>query len=270
MEAPEQQRIVAVSVGNTRTRFGVFEGATAVSTRMEPNSDPEALLEAVAAAAREIESAPGGAVVVASVNAPVSEPLIERLSQRVGAPVLRIGADVPAPIAHTLGPRHTTGQDRLLNALAAYQQARQACVVIDAGTAITIDFVDGEGVFHGGAIAPGANMMLRALHEGAAQLPAVEFLRPDAETFGKTTREAMLNGVFYGARGMVRMLAERYAERYGAYPRIIATGGDAEALFEEDDFVERIDPNLVLEGVALAALAGARMAAGAERDDDEA
>lgn len=260
MDAPSESRIVAVSVGNTRTRFGVYQGAEAVSTRYESNADLDALVDAIAAAAREVEQSPEGAVVVASVNARVADPLVEALSGRTSAPVLRIGADIPAPIMHTLDERHTTGIDRLLAALAAFHNLRQACVVIDAGTAVTIDFVDGEGSFHGGAIAPGAGMMLRALHEQTAQLPEVAFQRPDAETFGKSTREAMLNGVYFGIRGTVRMLAERYAERYGAYPRIIATGGDAETLFEGDEFVEQIAPDLVLQGVALSAIAASRLA----------
>jgi type III pantothenate kinase len=268
MDETQNDRIVAVSVGNTRTRFGVFEGDEAVSTRLEPNSDFDALIEAIAAAAREVEESPGGAVVIASVNARIADPLAEALAERTKAPVLRLGVDLAIPIAHTLGERHTTGQDRLLAALAAYRVARQACVVVDAGTAVTIDFVDGEGTFHGGAIAPGAAMMLRALREHTAQLPEVPFERPDAETFGKTTREAMLNGVYFGIRGVVRMLAERYAERYGAYPRILATGGDAETLFEGDEFIEEIVPDLVLQGVALSVTEARRLAAAEGPDDD--
>ena len=77
--------------------------------------------------------------------------------------------------------------------------------------------------------------------------------RPDdAEAFGKNTRQAMLNGVFYGARGMVRLLIERYAESYGAYPQIIATGGDARLLFGDDELIEHIADDLVLRGVAIA------------------
>jgi type III pantothenate kinase len=132
-------------------------------------------------------------------------------------------------------------------------------VVVDAGSAITVDFVDGEGTFQGGAIAPGARMMLRALHQQTAALPAVEFAAPegagdssgdDFQPFGRNTPQAMLNGVFFGARGLVRQLAERYAEKYEAYPTIIATGGDAKVLFEGDDLVERIVPELTLRGVA--------------------
>lgn len=222
------------------------------------------------------------AIVIASVNEPASQSLLRALEDRRKAPgasrddrlraisegippAFRLDADLSIPQPHTLGPNHTTGQDRLLNALAAFHALRQACIIIDAGTAITVDFVDGEGVYHGGAIAPGARMQLRALHDHTAALPLVDLSLPDEqEHFAKTTAQAMLTGVCIGARGMVRALAEHYAEAYGGYPRIIATGGDAELLFSGDDLVEHIVPDLTLRGVALAAVfAGA----GAQESD---
>jgi pantothenate kinase type III len=63
----------------------------------------------------------------------------------------------------------------------------------------------------------------------------------------------MLLGVYEGIRGMVRRLVERYAEHYGAFPMVVATGGDAETLFSGDDLVDRIAPDLVLRGIAVAA-----------------
>jgi type III pantothenate kinase len=123
--------------------------------------------------------------------------------------------------------------------------------VVDAGTCVTIDFVDGEGTFHGGAIAPGAKMQLQAMHNGTSALPDVMFERPLREAFGKNTAQAMLQGVFHGIQGMVRQLTEQYASRYGAYPSIIATGGDAEILFEDDELIEQIIPDLQLQGIAI-------------------
>ena len=73
-----------------------------------------------------------------------------------------------------LDPETITGVDRLLNAAAAYATLKQACVVVDAGTAVTVDFVDGHGTFHGGAIAPGARLQIDALHRGTDALPDVQ------------------------------------------------------------------------------------------------
>jgi type III pantothenate kinase len=96
-------------------------------------------------------------------------------------------------------------------------------------------------------------MQLRALHEHTDALPAITFRKPSDEAWGRNTSEAMLRGVYEGVRGLVWKLVERYAEAYGAYPLVIATGGDAEDLFGQDELVNRIVPDLTLQGMAVAA-----------------
>ena len=122
-------------------------------------------------------------------------------------------------------------------------------MIVDAGTAITVDFVDGEGTFHGGAIAPGVRMMLRAMHEQTSALPMVESLDELTEAFGRDTPQAMTLGALEFARGGVHRLIERYAGAFGAYPQIIATGGDAARLFRSDEVIEHVVPDLQLMGI---------------------
>lgn len=253
--------LLAISVGNTRTRFGVFNGRELREAESIENRDQPALIERLRVAAAEAAGAPA---VIASVNDPVAD-AIERAFDaaseggkvEVGG-VYRLGSDLAIPIAQALRDPITVGQDRLLNALGAYSRARQACIVIDAGTAVTVDFVDGEGVFQGGAIAPGLNMMLRALHEGTAALPSLRFEGggaaglPIERPFGQDTREAMLLGVRSAVRGLVHELIDRYAEFYGAYPQVVATGGDARSLFEDDPLIEHLIPDLTLIGIQIA------------------
>lgn len=239
--------IVAVSVGNSRVRAGI---ATQVGNRPEieqaASHAPSDAAEAVLALSADV-----GAVVLASVNDTVSNQL-ESTLRSSGLEVLRINRDVSIPLQHTLTDPSTLGQDRALNALAAFRRVEQACVVIDAGTAITIDFVDGEGTFHGGIIAPGARMMLQAMHAQADALPEVAFesLPDPLEPFGRDTQSAMLLGAASSARGLARYMVERYAEFYGAFAQVIATGGDAEALYAQDEFIETIVPDLTLLGIA--------------------
>ncbi|TVQ63522.1 MAG: type III pantothenate kinase [Phycisphaerales bacterium] len=264
--------LLSINVGNTRTAYALHRGFSDIDRgpmRAVVNTDEKELIDALLAAARGMDGADKAIVVIASVNEPVATLIDSAL--RGGGPwdIARIGRDVPIPVRHALDEQgaRTVGQDRLLNALGAYDVARQACVVVDAGSAVTVDFVDGEGVFQGGAIAPGARMMLRAMHNDAPALPDVGLVIPDgarpdepAQPFGKNTPQAMLNGVYFGIRGMVRMLAERYAEAYDAYPQIIATGGDAEMLFESDELIETIVPDLTHRGMGIAcreALTGA-------------
>lgn len=251
--------VVAVSVGNTRTAVARFDGA---SGGLHPagcvhvsNSDPGAIVAAVSDAWEQLRQHGGGeeaVVAVASVNEPVSAPLLDRLREEIGEPVHQIGEEIAVPIGIQMDAETLTGVDRLLNGAAAWAILKSACAIVDAGTAVTVDFVDGVGTFQGGAIAPGARMQLDSLHERTAALPEVPFAAPEAEAFGKNTAQAMLQGVFHGIRGLVWKLVERYAESYGAYPTVIATGGDAAVLFADDELVDRVVPELTLIGIAVA------------------
>ena len=187
--------------------------------------------------------------VLASVNGQVSEAVSAGLREAGTSPVYTLGVDLEIPIQHSLRDDGTIGHDRLLCALAAFARTEQACVVVDAGTAITVDFVDGEGTFHGGAIGPGVRMMLRALHEQTSALPVVDSLEDLTGPYGRDTPEAMSLGVLEFARGGVHRLVERYAQAFGAYPQIVATGGDAALLFRSDDVIEHVVPDLQLMGI---------------------
>lgn len=271
---PDDQLIlIGVSVGNTNTQIGLIQGPKITQRFALPSADAPAIADTVAALARDVESdAAQLAIVFATVNTTASSAVEAALKDRLdvgpGADwgVYLIGRDLEIPMQGRLDPEAVTGQDRILAALAAYHTMNQACVIVDAGTAITVDFVDGEGVFHGGAIAPGLRLSLRALHEHTDALPDIDFRLPDADaTFGRNTAQAMLQGVYHGARGLVRALAERYAEAYGAYPPIVATGGDAHTLFDNDPLIDRVIDDLVLRGIGVAC----RKALAAAESDDE-
>ncbi len=260
---------LAVNVGNTRTQVGVMlDGAVARQNRFA-NDDISAIVDGALDAYASELSRQRAPIVIASVKPAVSERVRSALYDQLKADIYIAGEDLPIPIGTRLDPETLTGVDRLLNAAAAYATLRQACIVVDAGTAVTVDFVDGQGTFHGGAIAPGARMQLRALHDGTAALPEVTFARPDAEAFGRSTSQAMLQGVYHGLRGLVWKLVERYAEAYGAFPQVIATGGDAEALFADDELVSAVVPDLTLRGMAESIRSALSGATGGDDDDLE-
>lgn len=244
--------VIAVAINNTNTAVGIVRGLAVSRSATAPSSDPEA----IARFAGALLDADPAIVMLASVNRAATRPIIDALARTTGLAIRQFGPDMPVPIAHTIPEPVTTGLDRFLVALGAFDTVRQACVVVDAGTALTCDFVDGEGVFHGGAILPGPQTMLDSLPWRAPALPPLKLAENagDLGPFGQTTEEAMRLGVLAAARGAVRFLAERYAEHYEAYPQIIATGGAARALFEGDDLVETIVPDLQLIGIGAARL----------------
>jgi type III pantothenate kinase len=246
---------IAVSVGNTTAKIGLLRGDEVLEVRRIAAHDTPTIAHAVEELAARVWDEPRRAIVIASVNDPAADPLIDAIRDAHPTGVFRLGEDLDIPIITDVEPGYTPGQDRLLNALGAFNLRKSACVVVDAGTAITVDFVDGEGVFVGGAIAPGLRLSLDALHRGTAALPLVDLAPPGAAPYGRSTKEAILSGVVHGARGMVRLLLERYAEAYGAYPPVIATGGDAHLLFDNDELIDAIIDDLTIRGIAAACAA---------------
>ena len=107
-------------------------------------------------------------------------------------------------------------------------------------------------------------MQLQAMAQGANLLEAVDFKQPDEEVFGRSTSAAMQRGVYHGIRGGVWRVIEVFALEYGAYPMVLATGGDAEVLFKDDELITRIVPDLAVRGISVAA----RQAAAPENDTE--
>jgi type III pantothenate kinase len=241
---------LAITIGNSRTRLATFIGDEFQNQADFNTSDTTEIVELALKLWKNLE-AESPQIVMAASDEIAGEAISAMLSDQTSTQLWQIGKDIPVAIGQHLDPETITGTDRLLNAAAAWKMSKLATIVVDAGTCVTVDFIDGEGTFHGGAIAPGAQMQLTAMHTGTTALPEVDFDKPLKEAFGKNTAQAMLQGVYQGIRGMVRQLSEQYASRYGAYPRVIATGGNALMLFEDEDLIEQIIPDLQFQGIAI-------------------
>jgi type III pantothenate kinase len=244
--------VLACDVGNSRLRFAHVEGDTVSEVKSHRLGD-------LADLGRELailwETMPEPKhVVAASVNPSGLRALEAAVHEAIGVDTLVVGKDTPLPLETTLDNPESIGVDRLCTAVAAFDRLGVPCIVADFGSAITIDAVDAEGRFMGGAILPGLRMGARTLHENTAQLPHVELVAPNW-TFGQNTQEAIIGGLVYGAQGALRRLAEAYATQMGAWPLIIATGGDAELVcgnVQEGDLIQAIVPDLSIRGVAMA------------------
>ena len=244
-------KLLAVDVGNSRVAFGVFQDGLLTQQEHHKIGQDRTKLTEAAQVWGELTIDQAGPAVIASVNPPVAELVRKALIEDVGMKVLSVGQDIPLPMKADLPAPEKVGVDRILNAVAAYDRIKGPVVVVDAGTAITVDYISAEGVFRGGAILPGFGLSARILHEGTALLPEVEVVRPEY-TYGRDTQQAISAGIFFGALGAIRELIERYAGDLGAWPTTIITGGDGQLIRSECDFIQAYVPELTLLGIELA------------------
>jgi len=243
--------ILAATLGNTTAAIApVTDGIVGDALRV-PISRLADLREGFAAGRWDpVEE--GIPVIVASVNPPALEAFARLSAEAAGVRPEAAGVDFPIPIETDVSEPEKVGVDRLLAALAAYRQVKGACIVVDAGTAVTIDAVSADGVFQGGAIFPGLDLMARALADGTARLPEVS-MPTEAPAVGKNTREAIAAGVLRGAAGAVAALIEGMRKTVGRRAPVLLTGGDAPRLvpYLPSDCRDVV-PNLVLEGLVIA------------------
>jgi len=150
-------------------------------------------------------------------------------------------------------PASSVGADRLADALAGFMQFGGPIVVVDFGTATTLNVVDKAGTFLGGVIAPGARLMAKALEHGTSQLPPVEIVFP-REVIGRSTKEAIEAAITFGQIEMIDGLIDRIVKSLGAPVRAIATGGRGELFSTMSRNISIYRPTLTLEGVAMHAL----------------
>ena len=246
---------LALDLGNSETKVGLHDGTGWVRTARTATEADEAAawLRALA------DGAPVDAAGLASVVPARTGAWAEAVRAAFGVETGGVRAAMPLPFRLAYETPETLGADRLAAAAAAWlrfgrdEHGRvRPIVALDAGTAVTTEVVTAEGVYLGGAIAPGAPLLRRALAERTAQLPAVDW--PDAlAAIGASTRTAMQAGLgvlfLDGARGLLA----RTADELGARPFVVATGGWAGWLAEHLDGIDAVEPHLVLDGVRLLA-----------------
>jgi len=242
--------IVLFDIGNTNTHLGL-----ANSRRVAKHADIPTAAWHDGTAERQVVKFTGGArmegAVLCSV-VPRATPLVCRVARRLWRlPCLEltprtlrgVGIDYPQP--QTIGP------DRLANAVAARHRFGAPAVVVDFGTAVTFDVVDGAGNYVGGIIAPGLAAMTDYLHEKTALLPRIR-IREVKSPVGKSTEHAMLVGAVHGYRGLIReLILELKRELKVRRLPVVATGGYAQLIASRLPEITAVEPLLTLEGLRL-------------------
>ncbi len=185
-------------------------------------------------------------------------PLVaERVAEAVRAETLHVplvlGPSLALPFEMGYRTPETLGADRLAAAAGAWHLYRarapdRPLAVVDAGTAVTVEVVSADGVFLGGAIGAGPDLVRRALARGTAQLPEATPTVP-RRAVGRSTEEALDAGIMLPFLDGVRGFLARVTDELGAEPLVVATGGWGRLLAEHLRAVDHAEPHLVLHGV---------------------
>jgi type III pantothenate kinase len=247
--------LMAVNVGNTQTKLGVFEGEelrgrwrmTTESQRTEDEigASLTALLELRGMRLRDLD-----ALIIAS-----DVPDLIRSYRRLGEELLEIpfysvSYEMKTDLANLYEDPRAVGSDRIVNTVAVKNRYGFPAVIVDFGTATTVCALDDSGAYRGGAIMPGIYVSLDALVSRAAKLASVDLEERLPKAIATNTPDSIRSGFIYGYAGAVDALIRRFRDELGVEDlRVVATGGPAPAIARHCREIDTVDPDLTLEGL---------------------
>jgi type III pantothenate kinase len=246
--------IVAVDIGNTSVKFGFFEEKEPIFRLDAPSDEGFSVDEYWRLIEETLPPGTGIEGVVICSVVPLLTPVLAKLSvEKFGVEPILLDWRTPMGLVNTCSPPEGVGSDRLANAFAAWKTYEMDTIIVDIGTAMTVDMVSREGKFLGGIIVPGIEMALDALHEKTALLPRVVF-QPVKSILGKDTVSAIRSGLTHGYSALLSGVVERLREELGLSRgiRIVLTGGHGD-VFQTllADLGVILDPDLTLKGLNL-------------------
>ncbi len=253
--------LLTVDVGNTTIQCGIFEGEKLAlqfrrSTNPKLSSDELGLFFRDVLALNNFDYKKIERIACCSVVPAINHSLSNCFRKYFSKEALFIAAGIKTGLKIKYANPREIGADRIAGAIgavhAASSEGGRNLIVVDMGTATTVDVITKNNEYLGGAILPGASMSVHALSEGTAQLPSVEVVQPK-NVCGSSTIEAIQSGVFYGQAGAIRELVSKMEEKVfgGERAFVIGTGGFSRS-FEGAGLFDLVLPDLVLQGLKVA------------------
>ncbi|GBF11380.1 type III pantothenate kinase [Tepidibacillus infernus] len=247
--------ILVVDVGNTNIVLGVYQEENLlhhwrVATDRSKTEDEYGMLIKQLFQHDHLLFSDIHGVIISSVVPPLMFALEKMVKKYFRLTPIIVGPGIKTGIKIQIENPAEVGADRIVNSVAAIEIYGTPLVVIDFGTATTFDYIDENGVYQGGAIAPGIGISTEALYQRAAKLPRIELVKPK-EIVGKNTITAMQSGIIYGFVGQVDAIVERMIKQSPKKPRIVATGGLAGLIATESKTIEIVNSLLTLEGLRM-------------------
>jgi type III pantothenate kinase len=251
--------LLTLDIGNTEITLGLFQGdLLQAQWRLTTNPDrtPDEWGGAIGDVLIRAGNSPNEvrAVCLASVAPAVTQSVVSGVARATGRTAVPVDARSPLPVRLDVDEPLSVGADRIVNVLAAVELYHADVIVVDFGTATTFDCITADARFVGGVIMPGLRTAADQLTRRAAKLPAIE-LEPPPRVIGRRTEECIQAGVLYGAADAVDGLVRRIRAEWpgSGSPHAIATGGLAAIVAPLTASLERVHPDLTLQGLRLAA-----------------
>lgn len=239
--------LLAIDIGNTSTKLGVFENAALIGRKTIPTVET---LDADEIHNLAEITQPIKAVIISSVVAELKNSYQEFSNKYFDVEPFFVKSSSDFGLKINYVPPDTLGVDRFVAAFAAFEKYGKPCIVCDFGTATTIDAVNSAGEYLGGIITPGMDTMRESLFTNTSALPLIKLRRPE-NVIGNSTVTSIQSGIYFGYVSLVDGLIERMKMELGEQPKVVATGGLAKLIAETSKQIEIIDDNLMLDGLRL-------------------
>ncbi len=245
--------ILVIDVGNTNIVLGVYKENHLkeywrISTDKNKTDDEYGMLFKQLFENFQLKFSDIDGVIISSVVPPLISILEKMIKKYINQNPIIVGPGIKTGIKINLENPKEVGADRVVNAIAAIELYGTPLIIVDFGTATTFDYIDEDGTYQGGAIAPGINSSTEALYQRAAKLPRIELIKPE-NVIGKNTISAMQSGIIFGFAGQVDAIVERMIVQSVNKPMVIATGGLAELIATESKTIKEVNNFLTLEGL---------------------
>jgi type III pantothenate kinase len=247
--------LLAIDCGNTNTVFSVWDGAEflatwRIATDSKRTADEYFVWLSTLVMLNKLEVTISEAIISSTVPRVVFN-LRVLCNRYYNCRPLVVGRpDCHLPVPPRVDQGTTVGPDRLVNTVAGFSRHGGDLVLVDFGTATTFDVVDTDGAYIGGAIAPGVNLSMEALHMAAAALPHVDVTRP-LVAIGTNTVACMQSGVFWGYIGLVEGIVRQIRAERQRPMKVIATGGLASLFDQGFDLFDAVEEDLTMHGLVL-------------------
>jgi len=247
--------LFVIDVGNTNIVLGIYEKQNLIKSwriisDRSKTADEYASLIYNLFQLSEINFGEVKGVIISSV-VPVLTGVLEKMArQYFSVKPLVVCPDIKTGMPILYDNPHEVGADRIVNAVAGFEKFRRSLIIVDFGTATTFDYVNNKGEYCGGAIAPGLNVSMEALHLKASKLPKVEIVQPPS-IIAKNTINSMQAGIYFGYIGLVDEIVGRMKSECKDNPYVVATGGLAGIIAPESRTIDSIEEFLTLEGLRI-------------------